>query len=45
MTLHVYSPPLLTMGAYVVREDGRLERQKMSAEQELRPLDEVVPTP
>ncbi len=24
VTLHVYSPPLLSMGAYVVRENGRL---------------------
>jgi len=45
VTLHVYSPPLLTMGAYVVRDDGRLERQKVSADEELRPLGEVVPTP
>lgn len=45
VTLHVYSPPLLTMGAYVVCEDGRLERQKVSAKEELRPLGEVVPAP
>jgi quercetin dioxygenase-like cupin family protein len=39
VTLHVYSPPLLSMGAYVVREDGRLERQTIPSSEELRPLD------
>lgn len=38
VTLHVYSPPLLTMGAYVVGEDGRLERQTVPSSEELRPL-------
>ena len=38
VTLHVYSPPLLSMGAYVVSEDGRLERQAMPSTEELRPL-------
>ncbi len=39
VTLHVYSPPLLSMGAYVVGDDGRLERQTMSSSEELRPLE------
>ncbi|HEY5194931.1 MAG TPA: cysteine dioxygenase family protein [Solirubrobacteraceae bacterium] len=38
VTLHVYSPPLLSMGAYVVDDDGRLERRPMPASEELRPL-------
>jgi Cysteine dioxygenase type I len=38
VTLHVYSPPLLRMGAYVIGEDGVLARHPMSYEQELRPL-------
>jgi predicted metal-dependent enzyme (double-stranded beta helix superfamily) len=38
VTLHVYSPPLLSMGAYVVDESGRLERQKVPSSEELRPL-------
>ncbi len=38
VTLHVYSPPLLRMGAYVIGEDGVLVRHPMSYEQELRPL-------
>ncbi len=38
VTLHVYSPPLLTMGAYVVGEDGVLVRHAMSSADELRPL-------
>jgi predicted metal-dependent enzyme (double-stranded beta helix superfamily) len=38
VTLHVYSPPLLSMGAYVVRDDGRLERQTVPSSEELRPL-------
>jgi hypothetical protein len=37
VTLHVYSPPLLRMGAYVVGEDGVLARHPMSYEEELRP--------
>jgi predicted metal-dependent enzyme (double-stranded beta helix superfamily) len=41
ITLHVYSPPLLSMGAYVVREDGHLERRAVPSSEELRPL----PTP
>ena len=38
VTLHVYSPPLLSMGAYVVEEDGRLTRQTVPSSEELRPL-------
>lgn len=38
VTLHVYSPPLLSMGAYVVSDDGHLVRQTMAASEELRPL-------
>jgi predicted metal-dependent enzyme (double-stranded beta helix superfamily) len=36
-TIHVYSPPLLRMGAYVVGADGVLARHPMSSEEELRP--------
>lgn len=38
VTLHVYSPPLLRMGAYVIGEDGVLARHSMSSRDELRPL-------
>ena len=38
VTLHVYSPPLQRMGAYVVGEDGVLRRHSLSHAQELRPL-------
>jgi len=38
VTLHVYSPPLLRMGAYAVGEDGVLVRHTMSYTEELRPL-------
>jgi mannose-6-phosphate isomerase-like protein (cupin superfamily) len=37
VTIHVYSPPLLRMGAYVVGPDGVLARHPMSSEEELRP--------
>jgi predicted metal-dependent enzyme (double-stranded beta helix superfamily) len=36
VTLHLYSPPLRTMGAYDVREDGRLSRRSIEAQSELR---------
>jgi predicted metal-dependent enzyme (double-stranded beta helix superfamily) len=36
VTLHVYSPPLLRMGAYAIGEDGVLARHSVSSEQELR---------
>jgi predicted metal-dependent enzyme (double-stranded beta helix superfamily) len=39
VTLHVYSPPLLRMGAYAIGEDGVLVRHTMSYEEELRPLE------
>jgi hypothetical protein len=38
VTLHVYSPPLLRMGAYFVGADGVLARRPMSPEEELQPL-------
>ncbi len=38
VSLHVYSPPLLSMGAYVVDGDGRLERKAVPSSEELRPL-------
>jgi hypothetical protein len=37
VTLHVYSPPLLRMGAYFVDEEGLLARRAMSPAEELRP--------
>jgi predicted metal-dependent enzyme (double-stranded beta helix superfamily) len=37
VTIHVYSPPLLRMGAYVVGADGVLARHPISSEEELRP--------
>jgi predicted metal-dependent enzyme (double-stranded beta helix superfamily) len=39
VTLHVYSPPLLRMGAYAIGEDGALVRHTMSYAEELKPLD------
>ncbi len=38
VTLHVYSPPLLRMGAYEIGADGVLARHPMSYQQELRPI-------
>jgi hypothetical protein len=40
VTLHVYSPPLARMGAYVIGEDGVLARHPMSSSEELRPPEE-----
>lgn len=37
VTLHVYSPPLLRMGAYTIAPDGVLARQPVSYADELRP--------
>lgn len=37
VTLHVYSPPLLRMGAYAIGSDGVLERRAVSHTEELRP--------
>lgn len=42
VTLHAYSPPLLRMGAYVVGEDGVLQRHQMDYTEELRPLQSVA---
>jgi predicted metal-dependent enzyme (double-stranded beta helix superfamily) len=36
VTLHAYSPPLLSMGAYQVSENGRLERRALPSSKELR---------
>ncbi len=36
VTLHAYSPPLTATGAYTITPDGRLERQALSHEDELR---------
>jgi predicted metal-dependent enzyme (double-stranded beta helix superfamily) len=44
VTLHVYSPPLLSMGAYAIGDDGRLERQTIPSSQELRPLEAATST-
>jgi hypothetical protein len=41
VTLHAYSPPLLRMGAYTLREDGVLARRSMSYSEELRPSQAV----
>jgi predicted metal-dependent enzyme (double-stranded beta helix superfamily) len=38
VTLHVYSPPLERMGAYLVDDDGVLARHPVSHTEELRPL-------
>ena len=37
VTLHVYSPPLARMGAYVIGDDGVLARHTMPSSEELRP--------
>lgn len=39
VTLHVYSPPLLRMGAYVIGENGVLARHSKPCSEELRPLE------
>jgi predicted metal-dependent enzyme (double-stranded beta helix superfamily) len=39
VSLHVYSPPLLRMGAYVVGDDGVLARHPMHSAEELRPVE------
>jgi predicted metal-dependent enzyme (double-stranded beta helix superfamily) len=38
VSLHVYSPPLLRMGAYSIGDDGVLGRRAMSYLEELQPL-------
>lgn len=40
VTLHVYSPPLLRMGAYEVGEDGVLARHPVASSEELRPREQ-----
>ena len=35
VTIHVYSPPLASMGAYEVTDEGRLRRTPLSAETSL----------
>jgi predicted metal-dependent enzyme (double-stranded beta helix superfamily) len=42
VTLHVYSPPLLSMGAYRVVDGGVLARHPMSPAEELSPLDHAA---
>jgi predicted metal-dependent enzyme (double-stranded beta helix superfamily) len=37
VTLHVYSPPLLSMGAYAIGDDGRMVRRTIPSSEELRP--------
>lgn len=43
VTLHAYSPPLLSMGAYVLDKGGRLNRQEVPSTEELRPLRAASP--
>lgn len=38
VTVHVYSPPLARMGAYVVEPSGALQRHPVGEDVELRPL-------
>jgi hypothetical protein len=45
VTLHAYSPPLLSMGAYAIGDGGRLERQTVPSSEELRPLQASIPEP
>jgi hypothetical protein len=42
VTLHLYSPPLWRMGAYLIDEAGTLRRRSISAAEELRPLEEAA---
>jgi quercetin dioxygenase-like cupin family protein len=44
VSLHVYSPPLMRMGAYVVGSDGVLERHSVSHTEELRPRQQAALT-
>ena len=43
VTLHVYSPPLRRMGAYVIESGGALLRRPIPEGQELRPLAGPAP--
>jgi hypothetical protein len=36
ITIHAYSPPLTATGAYTITPDGRLEREALDGEDELR---------
>jgi predicted metal-dependent enzyme (double-stranded beta helix superfamily) len=45
VTLHVYSPPLLRMGAYVIGADGVLARHPVGYDEELRPLETPADEP
>jgi len=36
VTIHAYSPPLVRTGAYRIGQDGVLERELLSSEDELR---------
>ena len=38
LTVHLYSPPLRQMGAYLIERSGLLRRLTISHEEELRPL-------
>ncbi len=38
ITLHVYSPPLARMGAYVIEPSGAVQRHPVAEHEELRPL-------
>ncbi|MDO8214119.1 cysteine dioxygenase family protein [Conexibacter sp. CPCC 206217] len=42
VTVHVYSPPLVRMGSYLVEDDGTLQRHSVSYEEELRPLESAT---
>jgi hypothetical protein len=43
VTIHVYSPPLLRMGAYFIDERGVLARLPQAASEELRPFQGSTP--
>jgi len=45
VTIHVYSPPLVRMGAYYIDGDGTLARRSTPAAEELRPLEAVQEAP
>ena len=38
VSIHAYSPPLRSMGSYVVEPTGALRRHALRAHEELRPL-------
>jgi hypothetical protein len=43
VTIHAYSPPLGSMGAYTVEPGGELRRHYVEKDTELRPLDTALP--